>query len=567
MMTSRNHKFFMGKYRSFLTAAALFFGAFAAQADYSDENIATTDDSVRRLEVGGKSVYVFTNAASALTVTVKRGIVLSDCLLVGGGVGGGFQMAGGGGGGGVTNAADIVGAYIDTGDTFTVAVGAGGAGCASASSKGGNGGDTSLEFGMFSATVAGGGGGGSWSSQAGANGASGGGGSQAGAGGAGIDGQGFAGAAGGAKNSAQSGGGGGAGHAGYAVADGHAGYGGEGVSNNFTGAWVVYGGGGGGGGAGANLWWRYDAGLGGLGGGGDGGKDVAGGNGVDGLGGGGGGGGADGSGVGANGKLGGNGGVGTAILVVRPLVYVIVPIPDQIHESFDPCRPEFVVSNRTSGVTWTVGGDIVSPYFDVEYANNVGIGTASATITGKGDFSEANYTVLFNILATKYEDANISTTDLSSRRVIVDGKSVYVFTNAASAQVVTAKRGIYLTDYLVVGGGGGGGCTMAGGGGAGGVTNATGVVGAYIDMNDTFTFAVGPGGAGSESISVRGDNGGDTTFDFGIGNVRAYGGGGGGSRNNSTGLTGVSGGSGGGGAPNAAGGAGSQHQTQCGQKL
>ena len=54
MMTSRNDKFFMGKYRSLLTAAAILYGAFAAQADYSDENIATTDDSVRRLEVGGK---------------------------------------------------------------------------------------------------------------------------------------------------------------------------------------------------------------------------------------------------------------------------------------------------------------------------------------------------------------------------------------------------------------------------------------------------------------------------------------------------------------------------------
>ena len=52
-MTSRNDKFFMGKYRSLLTAAAILYGAFAAQADYSDENIATTDDSVRRLEVGG----------------------------------------------------------------------------------------------------------------------------------------------------------------------------------------------------------------------------------------------------------------------------------------------------------------------------------------------------------------------------------------------------------------------------------------------------------------------------------------------------------------------------------
>ena len=168
MMTSRNHKFFMGKYRSFLTATAILYGAFAAQADYSDENIATTDESVRRLEVGGKSVYVFTNAASALTVTAKRGIVLSDCLLVGGGGGGGHGRAGGGGGGGVTNVTDIVGAYIDRDDTFTLAVGAGGAGGSSNSVKGGNGGETSLRFGLFDASIRGGGGGGSWGSTAGA---------------------------------------------------------------------------------------------------------------------------------------------------------------------------------------------------------------------------------------------------------------------------------------------------------------------------------------------------------------------------------------------------------------
>ena len=560
MMTSRNHKFFMGKYRSFLTATAILYGAFAAQADYSDENIATTDESVRRLEVGGKSVYVFTNAASALTVTAKRGIVLSDCLLVGGGGGGGHGRAGGGGGGGVTNVTDIVGAYIDRDDTFTLAVGAGGAGGSSNSVKGGNGGETSLRFGLFDASIRGGGGGGSWGSTAGANGASGGGGAQTGAGGAGIDGMGFAGANGGGGNSAASGGGGGAGHVGYAAntTSKIAGNGGEGIASSITGTEVYYGGGGGGGGGANGLWggWVYDPGLGGNGGGGNGGKDVVGENGVDGLGGGGGGGGASGSGVNVTDKCGGNGGAGTAILVVRPLVYVIVPIPDQIHESFDPCRPEFVVSNRMNGATWTVGGDIVSPYFDVEYADNVGIGTATATIIGKGEFADANYTALYNILATKYEDANISTTDLTARRLIVDGKSVYVFTNAASAQVVTAKRGIYLADYLIVGGGGGGGYGRAGGGGAGGVTNATGLVGMYVNKGDTFTFTVGAGGAGSVSTSSRGGNGGSTTLEFGALSVKAYGGGGGGSRNNSSGTAGLSGGSGGGGAPNAAGGAG-----------
>ena len=135
--------------------AASAWAAGTLPAGYEDENISTTDTSARRFDVDGKSVYVFTNAASALTVTAKRGIVLVDCLLVGGGGGGGHgRGGGGGGGGGVTNAVDIVGAYIDTDENFTVAVGAGGAGSVLTSSKGGNGGATSLEFGLFSATAA-----------------------------------------------------------------------------------------------------------------------------------------------------------------------------------------------------------------------------------------------------------------------------------------------------------------------------------------------------------------------------------------------------------------------------
>ncbi len=527
---------------------------------YEDENISSSDLSLRRLNVNGNSVYIFTNAASAQVVKAKRGIVLVDCLLVGGGGGGGCSRAGGGGGGGVTNVTDIVGAYIDRDDTFTLAVGAGGAGCTSITSKGSNGGASSLDFGLFSASVAGGGGGGSWNSTGGAAGASGGGGAQNGAGGAGIDGMGFAGANGGGSNSAASGGGGGAGHVGYAAdtTSKIAGNGGEGIASSITGTEVYYGGGGGGGGGAKGLWhgYVYDPGLGGLGGGGDGGYDSQGVNGIDGLGGGGGGGGASGSGVTVKDMAGGNGGSGIAVLVLRPLAYEIVPIPDQVHESFEPCRPEFVVSNRLTGVTWRVGGDIVSEYFDVEYENNIGVGTAKVIITGKGACAEANYVRYFNITATKYEDANISTTDLTARRLIVDGKSVYVFTNAAVAQVVTAKRGINLTDFLVVGGGGGGGCTMAGGGGAGGVTNATGLVGMYVNKGDTFTLAVGAGGAGSVSTSSRGGNGGDTSLNFGLLGVMVSGGGGGGCRSGANGTAGLSGGSGGGGAPNAAGGAG-----------
>ena len=176
MMTSRNDRFLKGGFCGLMIAAAILCGAFAAQADYSDENIATTDDSVRRLEVGGKSVYVFTNAASALTVTAKRNLAMTDCLLVGGGGAGGGKTGGGGGAGGVTNAANLgASAFVAKNGTFTVTVGAGGTHNNNPQSKGGNGGTTSIVFGEFSASVAGGGGGGSWNNGGGVAGASGGG--------------------------------------------------------------------------------------------------------------------------------------------------------------------------------------------------------------------------------------------------------------------------------------------------------------------------------------------------------------------------------------------------------
>ena len=557
MMTSRNDRFFKGGFIGLMIAAAILCGASAAQADYSDENIATTDDSVRRLEVGGKSVYVFTNAASALTVTAKRNLAMTDCLLVGGGGAGGGKTGGGGGAGGVTNAANLgASAFVAKNGTFTVTVGAGGTHNNNPQSKGGNGGTTSIVFGDFSASVAGGGGGGSWNNGGGVAGASGGGGSQNGTGGAGTAGIGNAGATGLGVNTCRSGGGGGAGHAGYQAdtTANHSGYGGEGVSNNITGAWVVYGGGGGGGGGkGVGDSTTLTPGLGGLGGGGNGGSSANNGNGnpgTDGLGGGGGGGNI--SGNGNNGGRGGQGGSGTVILVVNPND-LEVEITDQVWESFDPCRPELTVSNAVNGAHWTVGGDIASEYFDVEYVNNVGVGTARVDITGKGDCAGLSWSGSFDILATKYEDANITTTDLTAKRLEVDGRYVYVFTNTVSAQTVTANRMIALDEFLLVGGGGGGGRTRGGGGGAGGVTNAAGVVGIVLRKNETFTLAVGAGGAGGANESYAGGKGGDTVLEFGLFAVTVPGGGGGAG----WGIkTGAKGGSGGGGANGAAGGAG-----------
>ena len=208
---------------------------------------------------------------------------------------------------------------------------------------------------------------------------------------------------------------------------------------------------------------------------------------------------------------------------------------------------EITVSNVLNGTTWTVGGDIASPYFDVEYRNNVGIGLATVIVTGKGDCAGLFWSGVFNIIATSYADANITTTDLSVQRLEVDGRYVYVFTNTVSAQTVTANSMIALDEYLLVAGGGGGGRTMGGGGGAGGVaTNAAGFAGVLLPRNGTFTVAVGAGGAGSASQDTTGGNGGETSLAFGQVDVTVPGGGGGGSWG--TAKAGARGGSGGGGA-------------------
>ena len=367
-----------------------------------DENIISPDPSVRRRIVDGKYVYIFKNPSSAYAVTAKHGILLADYLVVGGGGGGGGTMAGGGGASGVTNAIGLTGIYIAKDDTFTLTVGAGGAGAASSNVRGGNGGKTMFQFGLIDVEVPGGGGGGSRNNTGGLAGASGGGGSQNGAGGTGIDGFGFAGAAGGGNNSAKSGGGGGASHGGYAAtttSPTHAGYGGEGVSNNITGAWVVYGGGGGGGGGATGLWygWVNDGGLGGLGGGGNGGKDVGGENGVDGLGGGGGGGGAGYGGATTPIDMpGGNGGAGTVIVALVPADFNIEPIPDQI-----------LVSGGSEPVPVVYSGDtllVEGVNYTVSYTDNDKFGIATVTITGINDYAGKSATVAFRTYACYFVD-------------------------------------------------------------------------------------------------------------------------------------------------------------------
>ena len=243
-----------------------------------------------------------------------------------------------------------------------------------------------------------------------------------------------------------------------------------------------------------------------------------------------------------------------SLRIVTPLM--ICPIHDQNYNFGDVCRPEFIVTNVTSAQTWQIGGDIVSADFDVAYTNNDdGVGVATVTATGKGDFEGEVLKANFNITATSLDDDNISTFDSSARRRVVGDKYVYVFTNAASAQAVTAKRNLLLSEILLVGGGGAGGNSFGGGGGGGGVIAMDGVNATY-GPGDVASFTVGAGGVSGTSRN-RGGKGGDTTFVIrGISYIARGGGGGGGYDQKDA----TAGGSGGGGCCGGAGGAGTEGQ-------
>ena len=244
--------------------------------------------------------------------------------------------------------------------------------------------------------------------------------------------------------------------------------------------------------------------------------------------------------------------------VVSKTCLEILPIPNQSCVA-GPCRPEFVVSNLVEGQSWRIGGDIVSAYFDVVYANNDVFGTATVTATGKGDYEGDVLSRTFAIT----EDENVSTTAASSYRLLVGDNLVYVFTNAASEQMITARKNLFLADALLVGGGGAGGINFGGGGGGGGVVALDGV-NFSLASGESLQFSVGAGGKPSTSTAAgNGRYGGDSSIYIGDRFYFAKGGGGGGNVNQTAGL---SGGSGGGGAKGANGGAGTAGQGYAGAK-
>ena len=240
--------------------------------------------------------------------------------------------------------------------------------------------------------------------------------------------------------------------------------------------------------------------------------------------------------------------------VVSTNSLTILSIPDQSCAE-GASQPEFVVSNRVDGQTWTVGGDIVSPLFDVSYSNNSYVGTATVTATGKGEFAGIAISSTFGI----FEDDAVSTSDTSVRRISVGDNLVYVFTNASAQATLTPKRRFFLTDALLVGGGGSGGRAMAGGGGAGGFLELNGI-NADCAPGVAIQFTVGAGGVSDPGNGLRrGFNGGDTKLIVADIAHIAKGGGGGAGYDNGY-RTGAAGGSGGGGTYGSTGGTGIEGQ-------
>lgn len=245
---------------------------------YEDDYLSATDDLVRTNWVGNRVVYIFTNTASAATITFKQAMTYREALVVGGGGSGGGCAGGGGGGGGVIS--QVQDKYCAPGATMSVTVGKGAVG--GTSINGPHGSHSVLVFGDETLTAFGGGGGGCYTGAGGgipptgAEIASGGGAGAKSKTASQVDGEGYTagqGHPGGSSSSAGAAGGGG----GYSEAgsngatDGNAGIGGEGMTNTITGVALVYGSGGGGGGGYSNHGTSYAA-LGGTnaGAGGDG---------------------------------------------------------------------------------------------------------------------------------------------------------------------------------------------------------------------------------------------------------------------------------------------------------
>ena len=520
----------MNKVASCLIAAV---AAFVVRAEQSDDWLSVSDDTAIIRTFGTRHILIFTNTASAATVTLKKAMTLDEYLLVGGGGGGGNGGGGsnyagaGGGGGGVVHSK--IPQAVAAAAELTVTVGAGGA--TSAGFKAGKqGGHSSLAIG--GQTIYGyGGSGGAGCSESVLPAAKEG---EVGSGGGGtrpLATYGEIGTEGWQWNTEQGnkgfqssefrvgGGGGGAG------SEGDVDFGGEGLEFSISGEPVVYGSGGGGG---AQINETGKGGRGGTNGGhGTVSETVRATPGKDGTGGGGGGG-------GYQDAAGSRGGSGTVIFVLSEAVetvsrLVVQPIEDQLLVEAAAC-PEVVVRDAESGEV------LPASAYTVTYANNESAGHAVAVVQGAANTGYEGFTAIgpFTVHAVAYEDDNLFASDASVSNVVIGERHVYIFTNVNEKIVFRTKRMLTRDRLLLVGGGGSGGGYYGGGGGGGG----------YV-ASDTFALVEDPIegvlkiGAGAPAHASRlsyapGCQGGHTWLNFGTELICAYGGGGGSGLQNPT---------------------------------
>lgn len=583
-VAEHTRSFFSRLFLRALPAVAVAGLALSAQAaDYttitSEDAVAmkgaSGGDIVRKIDNGDHTydlIHIFTNTASAATLTLDDDVAIVEnslqLLVVGGGGAGGSDCGGGGGAGGLiilTN--DLTFAAGEA----SITVGKGGAQLTTnAGSPGNNGKDTTLTINGITYTAKGGGYGGRWSSTAngsdvpGSGGCGGGGGPKVGqAGGASTQlsstgyGIGNPGGTGG-NNADNAGGGGGAGGAGGDGTSSSAGAGGAGIELSISGEAQFYAGGGGGGGP--------NPASGGSGIGGDGRNGNYRGNpGVDGTGSGGGGGPSGGS---NNYRYGGKGGDG--VVIIR------YTITEMDYTTIDGQ----VVASYGAEITRN-GGEYIFKFTDPDTAGSiflpssmkawilaVGGGGAGAnpgntgTLRGgAGGGGAGGMLELTNNLAGGTYAINVGAGGVSptTKGLGGNGGDSYIVLNSA---IIEATR--------AYGGGGGGIESRGNNGGSGGGSSCTNVTrgasspidsqqgnaggaGIYDTDNNGRQSGAGGGGAGGPGADAVASNAG---ADGGIGKaswitgaeVFYAGGGGGGSRGHSTAeSTGGEGGKGGGG--------------------
>jgi hypothetical protein len=186
----------------------------------------------------------------------------------------------------------------------------------------------------------------------------------------------------------------------------------------------------------------------------------------------------------------------------------------------------------------SVSYELVSGSLPTGMSINSG-GVISGTATAVASDTTYSFTIRARDTSSNYTDRTFS---ITTKPPLVTS-----FTSTGTTSWIAPSTGNIRV--LVVAGGGGGGVQVGGGGGAGGLIHNTSF---NVTSGQSYTVAVGTGGAGTSNSSLPGANGINSQF----GSLIAIGGGGGGSHsNNGVSTVGGSGGGGGGGVSSGTGGA------------